>query len=364
MLEFPSLSPTAEQSSHAVDRDGDSPLEVALATDDPLNRSPSRTRLNRWLRVCLGGLVTGGLFAYIVVWHVPIQEITNALFQAKPGWIVLAMVITVGNRFVIARKWQILLFTVGVRESLWRLTMTLFTSYFAGKLFPGTLGTDIMRTWFVSRTHGQSFAVVTSVIVDRVTGLLSLVTLCVVVLCLFDFGFPGRWTLVLSALGVGTAVIAATLLAGPIERSLVTWIPRSPSICRKPLVGMVRVLESIRQYRTSYAVLFRAVGWGIGVQAMRSIETYVIFLALGQEGLFWECLAFVPVTLFVGMVPLGISRMAIGAGVTVWLFGMLGVPASASLLASLLSDTLALLIIPIGAVCYWAGGVKGDRKTT
>jgi hypothetical protein len=101
------------------------------------------------------------------------------------------------------------------------------------------------------------------------------------------------------------------------------------------------------------------------VQLLRSLEVYLVFVALGYPDLLGAILALAPVIMFIGMIPVGLSPVAISAGAFVLLLEPVGVPASASLSASLIVDALGWFMVPVGAAVFWAkrsGAVSHGRS--
>jgi hypothetical protein len=95
---------------------------------------------------------------------------------------------------------------------------------------------------------------------------------------------------------------------------------------------------------------------GAAAQVVRGFGVSLVFVSLGYPNLWAACLAVAPIVMFVTMVPAGLSSMAVGAGAMVLLLEPLGVPPEASLSASLLSDVLVFIMIPLGAICFAASG--------
>ena len=339
------------------------PLEAVVAAvtappDGALRAAPKSTR---YFRMVVGLVIAGVIFAYILYAYVPLAEIVDALKKAAPPWIALAAVTSVANRVLMTLKWWTLLRSQGVRVGLASLTATQFTSYFIGRALPGSAGVDIVRTWIVARERGGAAVIITSVLVDRVTSVVALALVSLIALVALGVEIQYENIVVVGAAGVCVLFVVMLVSAGPMDQRLSRWkLDHAPRLGRI-LSAVRRVLESVNHYRRRPGVMATAILWGMAVQATRCLEIYLLFVALGEPGLLYACFAIVPVVMFITQVPLGISSMAVGAGAMVLFFEQFGVPSSASLLASVLADAMCLVILPVGAVCYWFRGVPVVR---
>lgn len=310
----------------------------------------------------LGLALTVGILIYIFGWRIQYTDLTGALGRVSIGWVVVAVALVLFNRVLMSFKWWILLRAQGVRISPWTLVSVQFTSYFLGVVLPGVFGSDVMRSWILVKSQGKAAAALASVLVDRVTGLVSLALVAAGGLWWVGDGLPGRWVIIGLALLGCVGFLVAAVMARPLCGVLQNISNRSHGRLGRGAHKAKRLLDAVRIYNARPGVVALALGWGVAVQVVRCMGIYVLFLALGHGELLVECFALVPVVAFVGMFPPAMSHLAVNAGTTVALFGRYGVPEADALVVSVINSGAILLLIPIGAACYWLGpGVKPTR---
>lgn len=309
----------------------------------------------RWLGKVLGLGLTAGILIYILGWRIQYADLTEALGRVSIGWVVVAVALVIFNRVLMSFKWWMLLRAQGVNISPWTLTSVQFTSYFLGAVLPGVFGSDVVRSWILAKAHGKVAATLASVLVDRVTGLVSLALVAAAGLWWVGDGLPGRHVIIALALLGCVGFVAAAVAARPLDAVLQKISARSDGRVARLAHKAQRLLDAVRVYNRRPGVVAAALLWGVVVQGVRCLGIYTLFLALGQDGLLIECIALVPVIAFVGMFPPAMSHLAVNAGTTVALFGRYGVPEADALVVSVINSGAILLLIPIGAACYWLG---------
>lgn len=92
--------------------------------------------------------------------------------DCTPGWIGLAMLISVLSHVLRAARWRLQLNALGIVCSMWELTLSIFGTYAVNLVFP-RLG-EIWRTAYISRRSGAPFTqVFGSMMADRLTDILT-----------------------------------------------------------------------------------------------------------------------------------------------------------------------------------------------
>ncbi len=329
--------------------------------DGPPSGEPSTLRgvprrpLKRRLGKALGLALTAAIFVYIFGWRIQYSDLMSALGNVSLGWAAVAVGLVIFNRVLMSFKWWFLLRAQGVGIGPWTLTSVQFTSYFLGVVLPGVFGSDVVRSWILAKAHGKVASALASVLVDRVTGLVSLALVAAGGLWWVGDGLPGRWVIIALALMGCLGFLVAAVMARPLGVALQNLSERSNGRSGRVALKAKRLLDAVRIYNTRPGVVVVALCWGMIVQVVRCLGIYALLLALGHSGLMIVCLALVPVIAFVGMFPPAMSHLAVNAGTTVALFGRYGVPEADALVVSVINSGAILLLIPIGAACYWWG---------
>lgn len=96
--------------------------------------------------------------------------------QCVPAWIAAAMALSVASHVIRAARWGLQLRALGIRCTMWQLTLSIFGTYAVNLVFP-RLG-EIWRTTYISRRSGAPFTqVFGSMVADRMADMLTVLLL-------------------------------------------------------------------------------------------------------------------------------------------------------------------------------------------
>lgn len=130
------------------------------------------------LRYGVPVVITVGL-CYLLVREMDLQQMWNTICtQCDFRWIGVNVLLLVGAMWARAARWQLQLRALGIKASLWVLTISVFGTYAVNMVFP-RLG-EVWRTGFVAERQKAPFTTVFgSMVADRLSdtvmvGLISL----------------------------------------------------------------------------------------------------------------------------------------------------------------------------------------------
>ena len=113
-------------------------------------------------------IVSVGL-CYMLFTNIDFGEMTEIVSsQCRPWWIAAAMLLSIVSHVARAARWRLQLSALGIKCTLWQLTLSIFGTYAVNLVFP-RLG-EIWRTTYVARRSGAPF---TQVFGSMVADLLS-----------------------------------------------------------------------------------------------------------------------------------------------------------------------------------------------
>ena len=159
---------------------------------------------SRWFKLALSvGLLALLLFA------TDIKEMREAVAAAKPGWLLLALLLYLGSQLVSGARWWLLTRAVGFDAPIGRVIAYFFSGMYMNLFATGTVAGDVGRTLFLAQGRRRALAL-TTVVAHRATGFLALVWVGAV-------GVVG-----VRSLPIPTAVRVLAALAIPL--SLAGWL--------------------------------------------------------------------------------------------------------------------------------------------
>ncbi|MCA9912578.1 MAG: flippase-like domain-containing protein, partial [Anaerolineae bacterium] len=161
------------------------------------------TKPSFWIRIIL----SVGLLAFLVS-QVDLSEIWDRLVASNKWYILVAFLLGMVDRVLMAFKWNVLLKAKGMNIPLARVTFVYWKTTFLGLFLPATVGGDALRAYALSRNKNYPMSdVVSSIIVERALGFLALFVMVVfsVLASLFILGetfFEGMTSLLWVFLGL------------------------------------------------------------------------------------------------------------------------------------------------------------------
>lgn len=270
---------------------------------------------------------------------------------------VAALALLLAGSVVRAYRWGSLLWALGARVSLGRLTRLYFVGSFFNLFLPTGLGGDAVKMYEVSRGDGTTAAAISSVLVDRFLGLFVLFGIALLALASSrQLAAPG--------IRLFLAAVFVVFLAGTGLLWQRTWLQ---AWARR--LGLVRLLGRFRLLRDLYASIYRF-GSGALARALAASLVWNLFLvpayyllglAVGIAAPLGIYFLLVPVISALQMLP-SVGGLGIREGGTVLLFAQAGVGEPQALSLAVIYDVTLLFIALIGATLYIHQGIEEAQQ--
>jgi hypothetical protein len=351
-------------------------IETGTSTGQQNTTTAKRPwRLARAVRI----IIAAGLTA-LLLW----QSDPHAVWQAARGadwrFIVLACVLVVLDRVLMAYRWWTLLapvgrpegrhyestlggadfqvgrsavrgadLEVGPRPPVRTVMRIFFVSTFVGTFLPASVGGDAVRAYGLSKEGVSGVDAVASVLMDRLLGVVSILIVAIagsmLARDLIDIRalFPALAVLTI-ACGAALAVVfsprAAVAVAG-----VLALLPRGRE------TG-TRLVTAIQRYASLHLPMANVLLCSIAVQVLRVLQTYCLGLALGLAVPLGVYFALVPLILLIVLMPITINGIGTTQAGFVWLFGRAGVASAPAFALSVLFLGIAVVGNLPGAFLY------------
>lgn len=305
----------------------DLPADPSSQEEQP---PPPKTSGRDWGRMAILVLVTAVVF-YLLFRNVSFSSVVELISGARPGFLILGIVITVSFPFLSAWRWKMIMDGLGWELSL-REAVSLIMACWPLATFTPSKGSDLAKAYFLRGRMPVSI-VLGSVLAERLLDVLTLLAFCLV--GSLSFGWTTLATASGALLGVGIALTAALLLVKlPIPAKL------------RPKVE--RLLEALRLLLRRPGLLFWVLVLTTANWLASVVQTWLFYLALRDPVPFGSLLAALPAAIFVGLLP--ITLMGMGTR-------------DAALIRLLASHAAAPVSLGVGllySLCgYWLPGLVG-----
>jgi hypothetical protein len=308
--------------------------------------SAVRHRLSRLAKVAFSAVVLA-----VLIRRIEPDAMRAALGSVRPEMFLFALGCYVTGHLLSARKWLLIGRALGFRRPYREYARFYFIGMFVNLLGPSTVGGDLTRA--VSLGNGERRALaVASVLFDRASGLVVLVTIGLVGLVAFPY-YP--LPPLLGVLAAGIVVVLG-----------VSWwvIPRA---ARMLLPGGHRLQQLIQDDLHpiwSHPSLLATVAVTAAAFHMTEVSAqYLLARALGHPVPFSYCLILHPaVTVLTAAVPVSVAGLGVREGGYVFFLRHLGVPEASALAFGLLWSAMIVTgALSGGALLLWGGTPRRGR---
>jgi uncharacterized membrane protein YbhN (UPF0104 family) len=327
-------------------------------TDEPQLEEPRRSALARAWSGWPGWIARVVLAVLPLIWLAHILDVEAVLAAlGSTGWPVLLLTLAIffAGLLIGATRWQVLLRAYGAAAPPG--VFTLFRHSIVGvyySILPGGLAGDVVRAYRVQgalSSMGTSLAVI---LVDRVCGFVGLLTITVAGMLVEQ----GKWdNQVVLALDVGVAcaiLFMLVFLALPHAlRRHEAWRDRVAAI--PVLGGMIRRIPPAR----SVAGIALAVALSVVTQGLAVCAICVLAASVHPAGTLTDFVRVVPLIVLLSYIPLTPAGVGQQELVSLYFFGLVGVPGESAVAISLLRLCLGLTIVLLGGVTHLAERVLG-----
>jgi len=313
---------------------------------------------NKKARGILQLLFSLALLAWLVE-RVGLDEIAGVLTGINWAWYLPALLFFLVNIVIRTYRWYTLLGALSDRVSFGQLLYLYLLGFFFNNFIPSGFGGDIVKVVSLRQEHGQGVEALSSVVMDRVTGLVGSSSIAMFVL--LWSGVRGAGLDLPSALLVTVALVS---LGTPLGFAFVRWgdplglissvLPFARRFTTAPRVQ--RLVGTVQRYplSTLFKALLTSLPFTLGLVAVQ----YNIARALAVELPFYLFLLFVPLISIINLLPLSFNGLGMREGVYQLLFVPIGVPGASAIGMSLAFHFLRVSTGLVGGLLYAAKSIS------
>lgn len=283
--------------------------------------------------------------------YLKIGQAREIILNSSPGFLILVLLVFLLDRFFMSWKWTVLLKSMALRISQISAFKIYYISSFLGVAIPFGVGPDVIRFFKAKKYELRGEAVMTSIIMERLLGLVS--TIFMVLL--------------------GFSILLITVTGTTTKNELLLWL----AIFAMILSGISILIFNDRVWTNIFGLEFvEKILLKLGCQEYyktlskfrkrKTTMVYFTFLSFMEQffsilavyfagkalsipiGLI-GCLAFVPLTILAQRLPFTFMGLGLREGTYVLLLGLLNIDYTSAMLFSLLIFVMEILfLMPAG----------------
>jgi len=342
-----------------IDSD-DSPSFVHLGT---AHMTHAKRRLRSVFSTGVRLLVSVGLLWYVVS-TVGVETLLANLRSLRPEALALAVLLSVFGVGLSAWKWRLLLAVKSVELSFRAAWLYYYIGQFFNTFLPSVIGGDTARMYYLYSDTNDGSASVSSVVVERILGLYSILLIVVVGTAVGYEIVPGDLGLnVLVGSGIGLITIPLFVFTAGLRPVL------SATIFRVDTLDIGSRLEELYTAVYEYRDAKRAVALALAVSLVFRLvligSNYVVALGLGIDISPIYFFIFVPLVELLLFLPISIQGFGVRESAYLYLFTAVGVPAGTAITFGLVMQIILRVVNNlIGGVVYvYCSTVRSMRST-
>ena len=330
---------------------------------------------SNWWRPTRGTLATVARWGVsvvllgVLVLLVDLEQVYHTLRSANLPLLGVALGIALADRFLMAGKWFPLLRVQLPNAKFGRAVRAYFAAGVAGLILPSSMGGDALRSIGLGRGRGSVVEVGASIVLERLLGLIgsgivTLVVLWVAWQASIPMGILLPWALAC----VGLSLLLAILPFSARARQWLRWL--LDYFEGKKWVGFVeRFGEAYKMYR-GYPRTLVVVGFLSLIEQFAPILVFWVGAHALNLGLSFESIfVAVPLTMFIGRLPISVAGIGVIEGGLVYLLGLFGASASQAVSLSVVGRVVEVFTLLPGLVWWreltgskWEESEKGEPQ--
>lgn len=298
------------------------------------------------VKVVLATALIGGLFA-----SVGIRPVVDAFSTLTWWWIPFLLGLRLVAIFVQSERWRLFLATHRIRASRAQLFRSYWIARFFSNFLPGQLGGDVYRVLCGVAPGVNRAQVASSVVVDRLAGLIGLTLVATIGGCvsvhLMRASGLGLVPIMASLASVALIAIAVTPATASCMAGLAHAMPTSR-------IGdlLQRVASSLLDHVGQHLTLLKGVLFSTVFYGVVALESFVAFHALGVDVGLASVLVIAPIIALITILPLTASGWGTAEAASVLLYTQVGVSGPEALSMALLGRANFILICGSGGLLY------------
>ncbi len=327
--------------------------------------TPRSTRLNwkriwNWSRLVLG---VGGLG--IVIYSVSERDaLIDGLLKVNLWWVLVALLLNFAATVIKTGRWWLVLQQSDIPNlKPSRLLGTYLVGMFFSQFMPGSsMGGDAMRMVEMSADSGKAAASVASVMIERVVGMLTILSTASLILLFTSYEeLSLTFELAMHFLAVGGIAALFVLRMGWFVEPFAKLLTRFK--LGKIADKVVSLSSALRSQLGSGRILFYMVLLSFLANAMTMTGAYLVLVGFGETVPYFAFIPLMCMAVAVELIPLSPGALGLREATYVaFLTGFLGVAESASLGTALVVRAISMVHGVIGGLILVNRGISANQK--
>jgi glycosyltransferase 2 family protein len=298
----------------------------------------------RWLALLLKVGITAALISVLLLRIHP-SSIVGTLKNFNASAIALVIVLVAMQAVIAGVRWHFILRLLDQPIGLARTIQLFWMGMFFASVLPGGIAGDGVRIWMLHQNSVSVTKAFSSVLLDRVIGLIGLMLLLAADLPFATEVVPDRATRLLAATVIAFGVIALLLIPAVVR--LPIWLAKNRFVASLESIG-----ADLRNLSRSPANLCGLLVVSILAMLLNALAFYLLLRAASADVHLADGIALALIVILSLILPISIGGWGIRELATVVLFGGIGVPSNAAVAVSLVIGIIGIVVSLPGSLVW------------
>ncbi len=310
--------------------------------------------MNETIRFYLKVLLGIGLLVVIFkISNVSLDDILDSFGKINPvDFCLIIIPILIFDRILMSYKWNLLLRKAGINITLYENIKLYMMSSFVGLGLPSTIGTDVIRTYALTKKDHKVSLVLMSVVIERIFGFFAVGFLAIISAVVLSMTMPDLLAISVAIIAVFLLVLVSYILLT--NANLHTYLIR---ILPDNLVGKLdtklkQLGNALSIYSNSRGILLLFFLLSVLETLVTVVVAVVLSIFLDMNISWHSFLLIVPVSLFIVRIPITFNGIGLAEGIYAFLLIKMGAEKGDALTLGLFMDMIGILMSLSGGIFF------------
>ena len=296
-------------------------------------------------------LVVGFGILYILSLSFNLTDAIQLIFKSNIVFVSVGLLIIILLRIIVVFRWKIILNYQNFSVPIYELIKINYISTAIGQVLPGGIGGDLLRGYKLNQKYKQLSNTASSILLDRILGIGSMAITSLFGSIISDFMGLNFGTTLYIAVFCFFFIAGFYLVSRSNQSSFPVFSVKNDRI-NKLFEKLKKLINSVTDKTKIKKIFLSVSSISIGVQLLRCVIFYFLFLAFDQNVEFIYFLIAIPITLILAIIPISIAGLGVREGSLVFFFTAIGVPAETSIAVGILFHLLQI-IVSLPGIIWW-----------
>lgn len=290
-------------------------------------------------------------FMWFALTRVDFAALGGVFARANVALVAWSFVFSLTGTLIMVCRWEILLKIFSKKLSFFELVPVYWVGLFFNLFLPSAVGGDAVKIYKLAKKHGHAVEFTTSVLMDRIIGLVSLTLLALINILVFkspvNIKAAENIIYILSFILFSFFVF---IFSSRIVKKL-TFARRILSFLKLEKI-VKNFYLSFNLYRDHLGSLFGAAAVSLTANVIVAFSFYFLALAVGTDVPLIFFFIVTPVIFLITVLPISISGLGLQDGAYIFFLGQIGISPTVAFSISILSHFIRYLTGLIGGAFF------------